>query len=89
MDGVDLSTASSTWTSAPTSRSDLKVLKPHGVLAAYSSPAEPEPKLPFYALMRNNVTVRAVLIYTGARVGAGGGYRDIVPTRRGWRSSTR
>ena len=58
--------------------SNLKVLKPHGVLAAYSSPAEPEPKLPFYALMRNNATVRAVLIYTARESALAAATRDIV-----------
>ena len=56
----------------------LKVLKSNGILAAYSSPAEPEPKLPFYALMRNNVTVRAVLIYTARESALAAATRDIV-----------
>ncbi len=42
----------------------LKVLKPNGTIAAYASMGEPEPKLPFYALMAKNATVRTVLLYT-------------------------
>jgi NADPH2:quinone reductase len=42
----------------------LKVLKVNGVIATYASMGEPEPKLPFYALMAKNATVRPVLIYT-------------------------
>jgi NADPH2:quinone reductase len=42
----------------------LKVLKVNGTLATYASMGEPEPRLPFYALMARNATLRLVLIYT-------------------------
>lgn len=42
----------------------LKVVKVNGTIAAYASMGDAEPKLPFYALMTRNVTVRPVLIYT-------------------------
>jgi NADPH2:quinone reductase len=42
----------------------VKVLKVNGVIATYASMGEPEPKLPFYALMAKNATIRPVLIYT-------------------------
>jgi NADPH2:quinone reductase len=56
----------------------LKVLKTGGVLAAYSSMAEPEPRLPFYALMRNNGTVRGILVYTARESALAAATRDIV-----------
>jgi NADPH2:quinone reductase len=40
-----------------------QVLKPHGIVAAYASMAEPEPKLPFYSLMFKAATIRLVLVY--------------------------
>jgi NADPH2:quinone reductase len=42
----------------------LKAIKTNGTIAAYASMGDPEPKLPFYALMAKNVTLRPVLIYT-------------------------
>jgi NADPH2:quinone reductase len=42
----------------------LEVIKVNGVIATYASMGEREPKLPFYALMSKNVTLRPVLIYT-------------------------
>jgi len=56
----------------------LKALKTNGVIAAYASTGEPEPKLPFYALMRNNVTVRSVLIYTAPEAALAAATREIV-----------
>jgi len=41
-----------------------RVLKTNGTIAAYASMGEPEPKLPFYALMAKNAAIRPVLIYT-------------------------
>lgn len=41
-----------------------KVIKTNGTIASYASMGEPEPKLPFYALMSKNATIRPVLIYT-------------------------
>jgi NADPH2:quinone reductase len=42
---------------------NLAVLKPSGVIASYASDVEPEPKLPFSALMMKNITVHFVLVY--------------------------
>ena len=42
----------------------VDVIKVNGVIASYASMGEREPKLPFYALMAKNVTLRPVLIYT-------------------------
>jgi NADPH:quinone reductase len=42
----------------------MKVIKVNGVIAAYASMGEREPRLPFYALMTKNTTLRSVLIYT-------------------------
>src|SRR5262245_6853247 len=41
-----------------------RVIKTNGVVASYASMGDPEPKLPFYALMAKNAAVRPVLIYT-------------------------
>lgn len=40
-----------------------QVLKTNGVIAAYASSTVPEPVIPFYAFMFNNVTLRTVLVY--------------------------
>jgi NADPH:quinone reductase len=42
----------------------VETIKVNGVIATYASMGEREPKLPFYALMAKNVTIRPVLIYT-------------------------
>ena len=42
----------------------VKALRPDAVVATYSSMKVPEPKLPFYDLMRLNFTLRMVLVYT-------------------------
>lgn len=39
------------------------VIAENGVLASYASDAEPEPRLPFYPLMRRGVTIRTVLVF--------------------------
>lgn len=41
----------------------LRMLKPGGVIAAYSSDAEPEPVLPFWPLVLLNSTVHFVIVY--------------------------
>jgi NADPH2:quinone reductase len=58
--------------------SSLKALKPNGVIAAYASMGEPDPKLPFSMLMRNNITVHAVLLYTIPEAAKDAATRDIV-----------
>jgi NADPH:quinone reductase len=42
----------------------VKATKVNGTIAAYASAREPEPRLPFSALMARNIAVRPVLIYT-------------------------
>lgn len=41
----------------------LQMLKPGGVIAAFSSDAVPEPVLPFWALIQRDATIRFVLVY--------------------------
>lgn len=41
----------------------LKILRANGAVATYSSDAEPEPTLPFWALVGLNATVHFVLVY--------------------------
>jgi NADPH2:quinone reductase len=43
--------------------SSQAVLKPNGTIAAYASMGNPEPVLPFYPLMLQNVNLRLVLVY--------------------------
>ncbi len=55
----------------------LKCLRANGVIAAYASAAEPQPRLPFYPMLFAGVTLRLVLVYIlpeAARVAA---MRDI------------
>jgi len=42
---------------------NLKMLRPNGVIATFSSDAEPEPVLPFWPLVLLDATVRFVLVY--------------------------
>jgi len=42
----------------------IQILKPFGTIAAYASAGKPMPELPYQAMMRNNLTVRVVLVYT-------------------------
>ena len=42
----------------------LAIIKNGGVIAAYSSAGNPEPKLAFSAFMRRNTTIRLVLVYS-------------------------
>jgi NADPH:quinone reductase len=41
-----------------------KALRNHAVVASYASTQAPEPALPFYDLMRLNLTLRLVFVYT-------------------------
>ena len=45
----------------------LKLLRPNGTIAAYSSDAEPEPRIPFWSLVTLDATVRFVLVYAMTR----------------------
>ncbi len=42
----------------------IEAIKVNGAIATYASMGEREPRVPFYALMAKNVTIRPVLIYT-------------------------
>ena len=42
---------------------DASIIRPGGVIATYGSDADGYPRLPFYELMRKNITVRFVLVY--------------------------
>ena len=42
----------------------VKVIKVNGVISAYASAGDTEPKLPYSAIMAKNVALRPVLIYT-------------------------
>jgi NADPH2:quinone reductase len=55
-----------------------KATKVNGVIAAYASAREPEPRLPFYALMARNIAMRPVLIYTMPERAKQAAARDIV-----------
>ena len=41
----------------------LACLKPNGVIATYASSSVMEPKLPFYPMMFQGITLRLVLVY--------------------------
>jgi NADPH:quinone reductase len=40
-----------------------QLLRPNGVIATYSSDADPNPKIPFQALMYKNITIRPLAIF--------------------------
>jgi len=42
----------------------LQILKLYGAIAGYATRGEPEPKVPFRALMQKNISVHGVLVYT-------------------------
>jgi NADPH2:quinone reductase len=42
---------------------DVRMLGPRGVIAAYGSDAEPQPALPFFAMLAKDLTLRTVLVY--------------------------
>ncbi len=56
----------------------VKAVKPNGVIAAYASMGDPEPKLPYAALMARNVTIRPVLIYTMPETAQRAATEDVV-----------
>jgi NADPH2:quinone reductase len=58
----------------------LKMLKPNGVIAAYASDAELEPKVPFYALAYKSATARFVLVFAMPETAKQQAVRDIT----GW-----
>jgi NADPH2:quinone reductase len=42
----------------------LQIVKLHGTIASYATRGDPEPKVPFRALMLKNITVHGILVYT-------------------------
>lgn len=58
--------------------SSRQVLKANGVIATYSSSTVPEPVIPFYAFMFNNVTLRTVLVYDMPEAAKQAAAKDIV-----------
>ncbi|MGE0627264.1 MAG: NADPH:quinone reductase [Hyphomicrobiaceae bacterium] len=56
---------------------DLAVIARNGVVASYGSDADPEPKLPYAAFSRKNVTLRMALIYEAPQSAREAATRDI------------
>jgi NADPH2:quinone reductase len=52
-------------------------LRPHAVVASYASMKVPQPSIPFYDLMRLNVTLRLVFVYTLPRAAKARALADI------------
>ncbi len=66
-------------------QTSLAVLKPGGVIATYSSDADPEPVLPFWSLVGLDATVRFVLVYVMPREAHEAAARDITAAlEAGW-----
>jgi NADPH2:quinone reductase len=57
---------------------DLAVLKPNRVIAAYGNDGDPQPRLPVADLMAKNVTLRFVLLYVLPPEAEQAAHRDIV-----------
>ena len=55
----------------------LDVVRPNGVVASYATRGEPEPRVPFRALMQKNLTVHAILLYTMDEAAKAAGVADI------------
>jgi NADPH2:quinone reductase len=64
---------------------DVEVLAPGGVIAAFASDAEPEPPLPFWALLLKNATIRFVLVYLVSRKAHLAAVRDLTAYLRSGR----
>jgi len=58
--GVDRVIEVDFGTNLPT---NIKVLKTNGTIASYASMGNPEPKIPFYAMMRRGIAIDLVLVY--------------------------
>ena len=56
---------------------NLDVLKDNGIIATYSSDAQPEPKIPFWRLLRKNIRVHFLIVYTLTRPTLRAAVRDI------------
>jgi NADPH2:quinone reductase len=55
----------------------LQIIKLHGVIAAYATRGNPEPKVPFRALMQKNALVRPILVYTMPESAKAAGAADV------------
>ena len=55
----------------------LQVLRLHGAIAAYATRGDPEPSVPFRALMTKNAVVRPVLVYTMPESAKAAGAMDV------------
>jgi NADPH2:quinone reductase len=58
----------------------IQALKPDGIVASYATRGEPEPKVPFRALMVKNVVVRGILVYTMSEAAKTAASQDITRT---------
>jgi len=56
---------------------DVEMLRPNGVIAAYSSDAVPEPKLPFVHMLVKDLTVHTLIIYEVPQAARDAAARDI------------
>jgi NADPH:quinone reductase len=56
---------------------DSAVIKQNGVIAAYSSDANPYPQIPFFELMRKDITLRLTLVYIIPETGREQGIADV------------
>ena len=63
----------------------IQILKPFGAIAAYASAGKPMPELPYQAMMRNNLTVRVVLVYTMPDPAKAQAAADIARWAREWK----
>lgn len=63
----------------------VQILKPFGAIAAYASVGKPMPELPYQAMMRNNLTVRVVLVYTMSDEAKAQATADIARWVREWK----
>jgi NADPH2:quinone reductase len=55
----------------------LACIRPNGVIAAYASSSDPEPKIPFYPMMFQGLTLRTILVYILSAAQREAAIRDI------------
>lgn len=56
---------------------DVEVLRPNGIISAYSSDAVPEPKLPFAQMLLKDLTVHTLIVYEIPQAAREAAARDI------------
>lgn len=61
----------------PNMRANLALLKPNGTISTYESGGERKPKIPFYELLLNGITVHFVLVYVMSEEAHEAAIRDI------------